>query len=134
MPGLEEAYFQGNQQLFSTKEAVAAFAAGIGEAGLPKLRKLDVQFCDIPGSAAGELGSLLVGKICDFFVPTNPSPERGGGPHFSMFSLFIRSPLQSLLPFGAGPSEAGRTFLRGRTVGSSRAAAFSLPRFFGHDA
>ena len=47
MPGLEEADFGSNRQLFGTKEAVTAFAAGLGEGGLPKLKKLEVDI-EIP--------------------------------------------------------------------------------------
>ena len=117
MPGLEEADFGGNKQLFSTKEAVAAFAAGIGEAGLPKFRKLDVRECDIPASAAGELGSLLGGKICDFLFPTNPSPERGA-PFQYVFTFYSLTAAVAVAVRGGAqrggahiPSGANRRFL-----------------------
>ena len=51
-PALEEADFQQNKELFSTKEAVAAFAAGLGEAGLLGLRKIGLKNCFIPAEAA----------------------------------------------------------------------------------
>ena len=49
---MEEADFQVNRELFSTKDAVAAFAAGLGEAGLPGVRKIGFSLRDIPAEAA----------------------------------------------------------------------------------
>ena len=95
-----------------------AFTAGIGEGGLPKLRKLNVKWCNIPASAAGELGSLLVGKICDFFVPTNPSPERGA-PFQYGFTFYSLTPAVAVAVLGGAqrggahiPSGANRRFLQ----------------------
>ena len=51
-PALEEADFMNNRELFSTKDAVAAFAAGLGEAGLPGVRKIGLRRCKIPAEAA----------------------------------------------------------------------------------
>ena len=51
-PALEEADFFGKTELFRTKDAVAAFAAGLGEAGLPGVRKIGLKMCDIPAEAA----------------------------------------------------------------------------------
>ena len=49
---MEEADFYENRELFRTKDAVAAFAAGLGEAGLPGVRKIGLKWCKIPAEAA----------------------------------------------------------------------------------
>ena len=51
---MEEADFTYNDKLFSTKDAVAAFAAGLGEAGLPGVRKIGLKECEIPAEAVLE--------------------------------------------------------------------------------
>ena len=49
---MEEANFEDNWELFRTKDAVAAFAAGLGEPGLPGVRKIGLKECEIPAEAA----------------------------------------------------------------------------------
>ena len=78
-PALEEADFEYNYQLFSTKDAVVAFAAGLGEAGLPGVRKIGLRRCDIPAEAVLEdwksrstVSVLSKTKISDFEIMAPP--------------------------------------------------------------